>query len=130
MEDNIYFKDRNNNEYTKYTKEEIDEKVNPFEPKTFIPILQELDFPYLEAVWARLLAQNYSVPTPNKNIFGKYLAKMDLKIFKKLRFSDSAYHKDLYRFAFETYGWESTSSGEYDIIPHNELEYPPRMIFW
>lgn len=38
MENNIYFKDRQNNDYTKYTKEEIRDIVNPFRPETFITI--------------------------------------------------------------------------------------------
>ena len=55
MENNIYFKDRNDNDYTKYTKEEIRNIVNPFKPKTFISFLKDMNYPYFENEWGNIM---------------------------------------------------------------------------
>ena len=41
----LYFKDRKGNLYTKQTKNEIKESINPIIPETFIYILKDISIP-------------------------------------------------------------------------------------
>ena len=104
MENNIYFKDRNNNNYTKYTKEEIRDIVNPFKPETFIPILKDMNYPYFEREWGNTLSKIYKSFGGAKAIFGRYIAKMRLNDYKNFTFKDSQYHKELQEFSLKPYG--------------------------
>ena len=101
MENNIYFKDRNNNDYTKYTKEEIRDKVDPFKPETFIPILKDMNYPYFEKEWGNTLSKSVG---GTKTVIGRYIAKMRLSGYKNFTFEDSQYHKELQEFSLEAYG--------------------------
>ena len=101
MENNIYFKDRNNNDYTKYTKEEIRDKVDPFKPETFIPILKDMNYPYFEKEWGNTLSKSVG---GIKTVIGRYIAKMRLSGYKNFTFEDSQYHKELQEFSLEAYG--------------------------
>ena len=76
MQNNIYFKDRNNNDYTKYTKEEIRNIINPFKPETFIPILKDMNYPYFEREWGNILSQSYKIFEGTKTVIGRYIAKI------------------------------------------------------
>lgn len=104
MENNIYFKDRNNNDYTKYTKAEIRDKVNPFRPETFIPILKDMNYPYFENEWGNILSKSYKSFGGIKNVIGRYIAKMRLNGYKYFTFEDSQYHKELQEFSLKAYG--------------------------
>lgn len=73
-----------------YYKEEINKKINIFKPETFLPILKELDVPFLEEEWLMTIEQ--SIRKKNlSNIFGKYLAKMKLCSFRCMGFSNSRF---------------------------------------
>ncbi len=54
--ENLYFKDRKGKLYTKQTKNEIKESINPIMPETFIYILKDMDYPYFEDEWGAVLA--------------------------------------------------------------------------
>ena len=91
MENSIYFKDRNNNDYTKYTKEEIWEIIDVYRPKSFIFILEALDIPYWEEAWNRY-RDNYIKKHPSENsskMIGKYISYMKLPDFKPFGFKNS-----------------------------------------
>lgn len=104
MQNNIYFKDRNNNDYTKYTKEEIRDKVDPFKPETFIPFLKDMNYPYFENEWGYILSKSYKSIGGTKTVIGRYIAKMRLNGYKYFTFEDSQYHKELQEFSLEAYG--------------------------
>lgn len=104
MENDIYFKDRNNNEYTKYTKEEIRDKVDPFRPETFIPFLKDMNYPYFENEWGNILSKSYKSIGGTKTVIGKYISKMRLCSYKNFTFKDSQYHKELQEFSLKAYG--------------------------
>ena len=123
MENNIYFKDRNNNDYTKYTKEEIRDKVNPFKPETFIPILKDMNYPYFENEWGHTLS-NSCKSSGIKTVIGRYIAKMRLHDYKYFTFEDSQYHKELQEFSLEAYGLSFDEKGQFissidnkDLLP-------------
>ena len=47
----MYFKDRADNLYTKYTKEEIYSKINPFDWDSILPWLKELNYLAIKKVY-------------------------------------------------------------------------------
>ena len=104
MQNNIYFKDKNNNDYTKYTKEEIRDKVDPFRPETFIPFLKDMNYPYFENEWGLILSKSYKSVGGTRTVIGKYIAKMRLNDYKYFTFEDSQYHKELQEFSLKAYG--------------------------
>lgn len=67
--------------------------VDNWNPDTFVPILQEIDVPYVKEEWDKTLERELEKTDPNKitgmTIIGKYLAKMRIKQFKDSRFADS-----------------------------------------
>lgn len=124
MENNIYFKDRNNNEYTKYTKEEIRYKVNPFRPETFVPFLKDMNYPYFESEWGRTLSNSYKNFGGIKAVIGRYIAKMRLNDYKNFTFEDSKYHKELQEFSLEAYGLSFDEEGRLIGIFNNKELLP------
>ena len=104
INDSKYFKDRQNNKYTKYTKEEIRNMIDPFRPETFIFILKDMNYPYFEREWGNILSKSYKNYRGIKAVIGKYIAKMQLKGYKIFTFKDSRYHKELQEFSLEPYG--------------------------
>lgn len=87
-----YFKKRDNTFYTKYTKQQIRKMVNIHNPNTFIPLLKEMDYLYLEELWSELV--NYY---NNDTIFGRYVATMRLLSYKSFSFADSEYFNTITR---------------------------------
>ena len=77
-----YYRKRNNEFYTKFTKEEILNKINANGLKSVDFFLKELDYPFIKSVWEHGLKyeKNYS--------FGKYIARMRLKSYKSFGYSD------------------------------------------
>lgn len=66
--------------------------VDNWDPNTFLPILQEIDIPYIKEEWDKTLAREVE-KHPDKitgmTVIGKYLAKMRIKQFKDYRWADS-----------------------------------------
>ena len=119
MENNIYFKDRNNNDYTKYTKEEIRDMIDPFKPETFIPILKDLNYPYFESEWGDILSNSFG---GTKTVIGRYIAKMRLNGYKYFTFEDSQYHKELQEVSLKTYGLSFDEKEQFiSIIDNKDL---------
>lgn len=67
--------------------------VDNWNPDTFIPILEDIDVPYVKDEWNKTLERELERTEPSKitgtTIVGKYLAKMRIKQFKDARFVDS-----------------------------------------
>lgn len=86
--------------------------VDNWNPDTFIPVLQEIDVPYVKDEWDKTLERELEKTSPDKitgmTIVGKYLAKMRIKQFKDFRFADSealqAKNDELKRKALEAQG--------------------------
>jgi len=78
-----YYKQRDGSLYTKLTKKEINEIVDPNKPITFLPILKEMNYPFFESEW------NKYIRFKKDNIFGRYIACMRLYGFKNYTWKDS-----------------------------------------
>lgn len=65
--------------------------VNNWEPSTYMNILQEIDVPYIPQEWDALLERYGKDPrkVTGVTILGRYLAKMKLKQFSNLNWSDT-----------------------------------------
>lgn len=65
--------------------------VDNWDPSTFIPILQEIDVPYIKDQWDQLLEKFGQDPTKitGTTILGRYLSKMKLTQWNKYRFADT-----------------------------------------
>ena len=88
-----YYRKRDNNFYLDKTKEEILSEIDYDNPKTFLPYLEILDYPYLEPEWNNCL--QHGRERNLNNIFGKYIALMRLKGYKGFSYQDSDYLNNL-----------------------------------
>ena len=71
--------------------------VDNWDPKTFLPILEEVDVPWIPEEWNRLMykfAQNASKVT-GTTILGRYLSKMKLKQNKDYRWKDTEFLREM-----------------------------------
>lgn len=83
-----YYKQRDNTLYTKLTKEQIKEKVDPFRESTFLLFLKEMDYPYFSDEWLKIL--KVCIEYNRKDLcFGRYISKMWLSSFKGYHWEDS-----------------------------------------
>lgn len=83
-----FFKDRKGNFYP-YLKTEIKGTINDFDRQSFLPILQDMDYAFIEERWNSYRDRNnYNI---NPSIIGKYIAWMNLGNLKGLRFKDSIF---------------------------------------
>ena len=75
----------------KQCKKCITMHVDNWDPSTFIPILQEIDVPYIKEQWDQLLEKFGQDPTKitGATILGRYLSKMKLTQWNKYRFADT-----------------------------------------
>lgn len=69
--------------------------VDNWDPKTFLPILEQIDVPYIKDEWDKTLARElercgeHPENVTGMTVIGKYLAKMRIKQFKDARWADS-----------------------------------------
>ena len=84
-----YYRKRDNNFYLDKTKEEILSEIDYDNPKTFLPYLEILDYPYLEYEWNHYLQLGRGRNL--NNIFSRYIALMRLKGYKSFSYQDSDY---------------------------------------
>ena len=84
--DKIYFKCRDGSLYTKYTKEEISDLINPFDFNTVKPFLKEMDYMAWEKQYFNLL--EYSTLSHPKKIIYKYISWANLKVPKQFGYED------------------------------------------
>ena len=66
--------------------------VDNWDPQTFLWILEEIDVPYIEDEWTKLMDKYCQDRTKvtGTTILGRYLSKMKLKQFKDKHWSDTA----------------------------------------
>ena len=66
--------------------------IDPWDPETFLWILEKFDLPYIESEWNILRDRAYA-KDPHKmtglSVIGKYISKMKLKQFKNYTWADS-----------------------------------------
>jgi hypothetical protein len=65
--------------------------VDNWDKSTFLPILEEINVPYIKDEWDKVLLNYGQDPTKvtGTSILGRYLAKMKLKQYKDYTFADS-----------------------------------------
>ena len=80
-----YFRARNGQYYTAFTKDELYEIIDNDNPNSFIPILCILDYPYIKDQWDKLIKQYGN----KAHILGRYCSLMRLKAYQVFGFDDS-----------------------------------------
>lgn len=106
--------------------------VDNWNPDTYVPLLEEVDAPYIPDEWNGLLQRYGQDPeklTP-MTIFGRYLSKMKLTQYKDYRFSDSEHlqkiKEEKIRSTLKTQG---KSASEIDqAIADAVVEAPPKPV--
>jgi hypothetical protein len=65
--------------------------VDNWDPKTYLNILEEIDVPYIEEEWTKLMKKYAQDPTKvtGTTIIGRYLSKMKLKQFRDYHWEDT-----------------------------------------
>ena len=106
--------------------------VDNWNPDTYVPLLEEVDAPYLPDEWNELLKRYGQDPeklTP-MTIFGRYLSKMKLTQYKDYRFSDSEHlqkiKEEKIRSALKTQGKSASEIDE--AIAAAVVEAPPKPV--
>lgn len=98
LDENGFFRTNNTKKYPNgrltTCKKCVTRHLNNWEPETFLPLLQEVDVPYIKQEWDAILDRachrtDITVIIGPFTVIGKYLAKMRLKGFKALRYSDT-----------------------------------------
>lgn len=71
--------------------------VDNWNPETFLPILKEVDVPYIPDEWNKLLATygKNKAKVTGVTIFGRYLAKMRLKQYNEYRWKDTEFLQEM-----------------------------------
>lgn len=87
----IYYKQRDDSYYTKMTKDEIAQKIDPTKLSTFIPILKDMNYPIMLDIWF-----NYYLRHPtSKGTIGRYISYMRLKGIKSFDYNSSQFYCDI-----------------------------------
>lgn len=71
--------------------------VNNWEPETYLPLLEDLDVPYVPQVWATLMSRYAKDPSKinGTTILGRYLASMKMNQWNKYRWADTKHLQEL-----------------------------------
>lgn len=80
-----YFKQRDGSYYTKFTKEQLYNKIDPCNIITFLPFLEEMDYPFFSEEWQRCLKMGKM----KNNCLGRYIALMNLRGYRGYTFKDT-----------------------------------------
>lgn len=88
-----YYVRRNGIEYTEETIDEITSKIDIHDPKTFLPYLEELDYPYYKREMDRSIEIYEHLG--NRRVFSNYLGKMQLRGYREYRYKDSNFLNQL-----------------------------------
>lgn len=69
----------------------ITRHVDNWDPNTYLNILEEIDVPYIEEEWTKLMAKYAQDPSKvtGTTILGRYLSKMKLKQFRDYHWEDT-----------------------------------------
>lgn len=80
--------------------------VNPFKPDTFLWMLEEMDYPFLEKEWLNIIEKLLRKGSSLHVVFGQYIHKIRLKQYKDMTFKDSIYTKDVTEYYIKDINWE------------------------
>ena len=71
--------------------------IDNWKPETYLPILKEVDVPYIPDEWNKLLAKygKDRSKVTGMTIFGRYLAKMRLNQYSEYRWKDTEFIQQL-----------------------------------
>ena len=93
---NLYYKCRDGSEYTMVPKEELKRIIDPYNPDSYLPYLEAMNYPYFEEEWNltrdNLARQGFEYI---KYTLSKYIAKMNLKAYKPFTWEDNSLIKEL-----------------------------------
>ena len=81
-----YFQCRDKSLYTKYTKEELYNLIDPYDFDTIKPFLKEMDYLAYEEEYFNLL--KYSKLKEPKRVLGKYIAWANLAVPRQWGYED------------------------------------------
>lgn len=90
IDDKNFFMDRNNVRMTT-CKTCLMQDIDNWDPDTFKPLIEKLDFPYIKDEWDNLLRKYVNDPEKvlSSTIVGKYLGKMRMAQFKGKTWADT-----------------------------------------
>ena len=86
----IYYKQRNGSYYTKMTKDEIAQKINPTKLSTFIPILKDMNYVIMLDIWFNY----YSKHPTSRGVIGRYISFMHLCSIKQFDYDSTQFYCD------------------------------------
>ena len=93
---NLYYNCHDGSEYTMVPKEQLMQIIDPYDPDSYLPYLEAMNYPYFEEEWIRtrdnLAREGFEY---TKYTFGKYIAKMNLKAYKPFTWEDNDSIKEL-----------------------------------
>lgn len=100
-------------------------RVNPFEPDTFLPLLEELDLPYSESAWGGV-RDKYYLKNPNRTdigtvVFGSYISRCRLTTLKDKCYADSDMINEIERKNYEKFLEENPAYKK--ICEEKKVEY-------
>lgn len=83
------------------SKVEMQNLIDPLQPRSFIKVLEELDIPFFEDEWLRIIENKLNRNHSLAYTMGAYIALMNLKGFCNFTFVDSRYDKTVKRYVIE-----------------------------
>lgn len=111
--------------------------IDNWDPDTYLPLLEEMDIPYIPSEWNKLM-QKYAVGVPPEklsgtSILGRYSAKMRLQQFSKYRWKDNdaivQLEKDRIRTTMVSQGYDEVEIQQALNNPGLVVEAPPKPEF-
>lgn len=84
-----------NGEFCHYSKADIRNHINVYDPITFLPFIKEFNIPFMPNRWIMYIEQAKEKHIPLKYVFGKYLAYCKLWGFRNFHFYDSEQFQNL-----------------------------------
>ena len=82
-----FWKKRNGNYHT-ICKSYYRDTIDPYDTSTFLPLLKELDIPYIPDEWNHVIEWG-NEKKKSQSIIGRYIAKMNLAAFRGMTFQDT-----------------------------------------
>ena len=92
----MYFKKKDKTDYP-ISKEEIYEKLDVYNPDTFMMHIKELDLPWVPAIWNSAIKNSIKRGHRIESTFGKYYQFLWLRGFRGLGYADSERLQEYYK---------------------------------
>lgn len=86
----IYYRQRDGSYYTKMTKDEIAQKIDPTKLSTFVPILKDMNYVIMLDQWFNY----YSKHPTSKGVIGRYISFMHLSANRQLDYNFTEFYFD------------------------------------